>query len=1695
MFATKSKPTDNTAPTNKKAKDPSTSYESEANIVAWEALQNEQSPKNGNNTSNDKEAAKEYDEVLVELKLNLLGDTSAYGAIQAYELIDNLKYKSNRDRLKKEHPHLMTLMFDNLPASYLSQNDIGFFEGISTVDDKEKKLKEGKSESRETSGVERMFELLNQPSTWINFELLEMVLSILGQPDDKDKSALTDNKEEDKVQTVGELTAEHINNLPETHKKLNEEKLELLAKYGFVAKVAGEKKTVAEADKNEEYSIGNLILHFIFSRKAADTDLGSKVRAGMQFGGLTRKAAKLDEIHLDVLQNDLGGHLGGMKFTNQDAKTDLQDDKTQNWLKEKGGEEFDQTEKLDVGAISYFADLKNGKAKLLAASLPFEKLDYIDNDLTIRGKSGAFRKLFLDASWLPPKRAEKKGLSTITLKVELGEVEMNQLRIIDDKETYGLGKLLVQNGFLNISTSVPSQILRNGQDFMFSLLDLLSNLGSIISGMSNLLISQIQNEGFVDAGNDLANSLAGGMFNNLSVKFNFGNLSISNFVGTEMGHIGDIQLGETSINIQPISGANQGDLTNEFELQKELQSNQEKLDKLKEKRSNRFDPSKKENEIDEKSKEVDIAKEELSETKREDKYKLDITSGSAKLKKAQIVEDLTKTLICSMIDDIQELDLGPILDFKEIEFKDLNISSAISPDETSNTIITISTIDIPLFKTDSFQYKVLAPNKQNNMNGEAKNQELYSIIGVGPTFKNTKISNLCYELGDYSEENPSEAINLSIDKLESPEITFDSLEIIDIVNSKKLGGFDEGIVGQFTLEGLQYNNTVTFNSVGFNLLSDIPVKGNTSYGQIFGEYWINELNFKYTTAQNDGTATNESKEKITLGAKLDFLNVPKLIYGKKTDEFYIRSSNKKDEAINAAIFSGIDVSVDYLMAEKKAIVNHFNVDEIRASNILVNYKETDYKLIGESKISGFYLQNLELLLGKEPNQNAFASENATEINENKGEERASVNLSKINAGFNSINIAKLWYDISFAQGLSAGKCSVTSVEDNKGMRIELGDLSYKNIVHQEADTQKDNNSAALKTLAKTEMEGSANVEMTLLDTGEKSLKFKMPKGNLSISKAYFNDGEGNYLTHNAHKTPLKIILPVFNVYILDDNSLLIKAMSIERIEAAGLRGKFGNINFEMPDETVGAINDIKAEDLQLTGGPIKGDFSTGKVDMQKMHLDISNLIGNRFITTPILKWNKLSFNGDLDGEYSVEITKPELGVGEASGKDEKHALLYNDYPNVRLQFAEVLEDTNLFEAASIQTRQEFDENGKKKQIITLKEPILKTTEINGDFFVGESEFDFEKVVLGGKVIGDLEIENAQDFLMINSVSEGGSNSLTLEEGKLVLSDYGLDKLSKGKDKEEKDSETPLDELYPSYTGMYDFLDGADGLMKLQLNDDGFFDLPITKGHINLDPFLSEVEEYILIDTDYVQTSNYKTKNEFTGKDHISYGVIYPTGAHTLINDSENNIVRIGKFEKELKLKFDVLRGIKPVPVVEFHQEYLAKISAIIDSQIANFAIEEEYNRRNNIEPENSKIVEYLIDKFFNMKPKINIEINNMDMTKLPVDIISNDDILIFFGNSNIENINLSFKEVTRYQKVKNGNSLYSKNILQPEVQIKGLTLPEFNFNNDKIQFNAKGIDVGKISYSPDKKLPKSELDIRNIILKDFNLYINKSSKE
>ncbi|MEM9981016.1 MAG: hypothetical protein AAF734_00880, partial [Bacteroidota bacterium] len=277
-------------------------------------------------------------------------------------------------------------------------------------------------------------------------------------------------------------------------------------------------------------------------------------------GGLLTKKLTLKDVDLIKAQKYGAGTLGGMAFE-QDESHSRKSYKT--WLRENQvaeGTSADTTlDELDNAEITFELDLqrkrkrdkdKESYAKVFAIALPFGSLNYLAGDMAVRGENGVLKHLYAHLSWDAVERSGERDLSKpVAVKALLEEVTFHNLRIIFNNETYGIGKLQLNNISLT-----ATQVLENAGKVLTvvkdELLPFFTNLSMVATAVVQKAIAGMQGFDAVKAASEgLEKVLASGPNDLTSVHLNVGDILIENFYSTSMGMIGKLALGATEVDI------------------------------------------------------------------------------------------------------------------------------------------------------------------------------------------------------------------------------------------------------------------------------------------------------------------------------------------------------------------------------------------------------------------------------------------------------------------------------------------------------------------------------------------------------------------------------------------------------------------------------------------------------------------------------------------------------------------------------------------------------------------------------------------------------------------------------------------------------------------------------------------------------------------------------------------------------------------------------------------------------------------------------------------------------------------------------------------------------------------------------------------------------------------------------------------
>jgi hypothetical protein len=1532
------------------------------------------------------------EQILEDLKGLLHGKVTADEAIEAYKIVDKLSPKQ-RELLNKEHPHLMSTMLDELPASFRDERTTGFTKGI------DNNKKDGKA-----SGQQKMLDLLKEESTWKDLQLLEMVLSILAQNDDTHAEAKL---------VIYQLPFEvEDNNI-----------MEILDRYHYNT-FGKEEETI---DNEEEAGDGKYINKWLFHKgEILDDDIGKRKHMAFHYLGLRKKNSRVEGLKLDEFQEAGGGTLGGMKFADHEVQETSGSDNQSlvSWLGDKGVKAedlpFDNPDKLKPGEISYQGDLENGNAHIIAASLPFERIDYIAGDLSVRGKDGAIRNLYMEASWKKPKKEDvDSGTTAIDLKILLREFEINQLRVILEEETYGMGRLFMNDVEVTIHTAMPSVSFKTGGNLIDALTGILSSIGSLSSNIALLAINRFggtQDEKD-DAKNSLARNLGSGFFENLDVRLSFGRLQISNLVSTEMGHIGEISASNSEIGIK---SNNKGEETNENEKLALLESKEE-LEKIKEKRSKTLLPlkgnvEKRKNKIDELTTEINLKSESISEKEKKvseketGKYtvsygpRLSETSDPEGKDKptnkltfsndhllSQLVRDALNDTLTKKVPNLL---LGDISDIDKIETEGVNFKTeASAADGVQGTVIKIDKVIIPRIDSPFFTYWA---------------GENYIITGDNPVLTGTELRCLYFYYKDNEDSGADEAI---VEEIFIPLIDSENMMANDLINKM-----------QVNLKGLK--------------IRDLMVKPT----QLMS--FIKSLS---SDEETSGIEPDEKAFKATF--ELSSISLPRLHFGEEGDNLYIRSvlSPKPGKGVK---LDGIKTTFS-LSRDKKINVEHFEVNKVSAANLDVNYNTKEYKIRGEAVIEEFNINDVSWNL-----------------------KTKSIETGKsVSGGWTNISIPEIWAGISRIKGLTADKLTIGRFLNDKGEDVGVGvelqgfdvdEMMYQEVFKEKKEDEKEkNNKPKLKSFVKSEIEGKSNLQAVKYDNGSYDLSFALPEGSISIPRIYYLGKNGDHII-TGKKTPIYIYNPVIKVNISKTKKYKIENLSVDKIVlSSGLDARFGNKEFFVPQGQTGEISDIKMHGLEVNKElGIHGELSTGKFDLKKVKIEIGNVAKSHLKATSNLKWDSFSFNGETKGAFHMEVKNANLGLGNTKKKLEDPFM----YSNVKYGIEELncYTDKPVFKAGKIVLDRQTDEQNNLSTTITITDPVLEEIGLEGKYLKDNSPIEFKRLVLSGGTKGDMVIKDEKDKITVI-----GKNRITIKRGTIILDKVEGNAESKLK-KEEIDNE-------------FGFLNALKGKAMLRLFDDGIFELPvktfrredgrIESGFIDLNSFITQIGDYlgkkssgkakgILEDL----SAGFMTKEYVIGKKeiekieyHILTKEVTTSSVLGLISNVKDNVFRTNDgYAIRLAAMVDYLINIEKK--IEKKDGLLAYIEHLYESDVIN------------------QMNAWINDNENPMDPRISfngsIDMNSLTknergyLSKVGIDKIDNFNIYltldtrakkgldskpdIFIGDILIKNINQPLKN-NNYLGIEELNIGMIKymGIFSNTLQIQNIDISGFNLNAEK----------------------------------------------
>ena len=171
---------------------------------------------------------------------------------------------------------------------------------------------------------------------------------------------------------------------------------------------------------------------------------------------------------------------------------------------------------------------------MFAETLPFTSIDYQGDTYTFRSGKGGFEGVVATLKWNPKDETGKLG----KISLYMANMEISNLRMTMDEETYGIGRLAITGLDVELSLNLgPPSELKNTKVLLYRIITNLTDLSSLLtSGLvqSMYRFTTPSNLGDVKSRKKERDSLAELMKNqffvDLDLKISFNDLNLDNFI-------------------------------------------------------------------------------------------------------------------------------------------------------------------------------------------------------------------------------------------------------------------------------------------------------------------------------------------------------------------------------------------------------------------------------------------------------------------------------------------------------------------------------------------------------------------------------------------------------------------------------------------------------------------------------------------------------------------------------------------------------------------------------------------------------------------------------------------------------------------------------------------------------------------------------------------------------------------------------------------------------------------------------------------------------------------------------------------------------------------------------------------------------------------------------------------------------------
>ncbi len=1692
-------------------------------------------------------------------------------AIWCYEKMHAMTPEA-RDRMLQEHPSLIANILEKLPIEFQQKQDFGFQDGIQTDF--------AKSEGNYTTadgGPNYALSILTDKTTWEDQEMLGLALSILAQA-----SLATNEQLKTEVLRIIEAyyTEPSLNTLANHGFTLNggritytpvestqlynpeDNKEGVFSGYGYNAvkkdankyietenryvdiKLEEAKTKLAEA--NASGVSGNDLAAYqedvrILQMLVDQSKNPSGVDAALHLKTESKKKLTFTELSLYELQdtNLFGGHVAGLRVA--------------------------QPENAADSRITYHANANEGIARLLAASIPFDSINYPATDYVFRTGGGFFNGIDLKLNWEPRGKGKDKKddneLSKGGLVASIDSLEFNNLRQIFPDVTYGIGKIALQGLKIDLQQTMGTiENLDGGEEIMTRLTSALTNMSSMLTVIIMSVMDQMSPDPASNPTEDLKQLLTEDFYDGLDLGLSFASLDISNFFSTSQGKIGDINAGATDINVKSNSaeGSESSD-TNRVELMKERSNLAEakgKRDKKKQER-HKFD-----DDILASEKRIDELEGEIKSADADNSFSFDMKSESLKLENAQLVDALVKS---SFAATLEPYGLKGIEGLGNLSIDGgVSMKSQLSGEGTTGTVIGISQLSVPSltspkFHFDNGAYSILGDNFTTStlkvdldilVRDQAAGQKNGDITIDKILVNSVDIAELgmdAVHLQKKSDpENPlkltgkSALKGLSIKNLEvapvNGEYAVDSGSLAIHANSFETNSISKYIdddfksgKGWFWISGIDMNKSRTEIAPTADGKGQIVDKTSLSLGTgdgegkagdinangVSGGMNVNSFNVDYSNVRETELGENDTiletgnnHDLVDINFDLGSINLKKLAL--KNDSVEVRTFKTKENTNNGNVdLTGVTgkMQIKQIPDPKnpgQSKIEYIDVKSLKAnavdgSNIKVIKDGTPYTISGPAHLDGFELQDMRLDAEMAPKIVPGGSVSLQNLDINQ------FNIGKL-AGFENIN----------AGLIKVGRLTGKDGEgDGGGYSYEVNDLGIDQVI----GVDKEKNATSGMT---AELGAGTDIKGEYMDNGLLKTKVDIPK-RLALPNISIVTEDGSWIHSYANDEVYLDNLSVdAQVKMNPDNPkeieyVNITSLSLEKLSAAGLviktEFKGTKVDVRLPKDLPATIKNLTMEDFHydMKSKVMTGEANSEEIFAQNIGLELKQGVKDYIKMTPSLSASSFHFEAFEDGSKEIDLANPKTWMDHAQYDDyngnngqldpyleegqERSNRVFADGYYLNFDDAEGSQADPLFQAGNVHVNLP-GENGKEGTSTIISDPKLGRVVIKGHLAgssVSQEDLRFNNLVLGGQVDGDLKIsQRAHDFANKElGVDKDMAQATIIEAPNGTINVHEADIEIRRDYLKSDDEKTEEHDAQQGLTGDYGFLDGASGMVTINL-----FGEDITLSATQL-----HSTEQNNPDAAYVDLEQFVSQLATVWDNNTSEW----DGSNWAIGD-----LNIKQDDGELKLNvqevlnqylFTLIRTVETNDVYSFNDRNWVKLSKLVDTLINDQSPDTKLEAAK-IPSESSwydPLVENHVDKIVRdiytqihgeMNPQISMDMN-IDLEGMTPE---QKGLLEFMGDGNGgEGDQMRFKlKGGMDQTMQNGRKKFG-----PQGTFTDVHIPYFKkqmIDEEKKQMNGEvevdGIDIDEISLGADYMTNRFEITSPYVKAKAKGLSIN-----